>query len=283
MSPQSPQSGASTPRSKKRIVSRSLSRDSKPPSLKLVISNGTTATIPVTPALPVPTRTLPSSQPPADKELPPPPPAKSERRNTQLGPMGNQHSRSAKELARNDSLLSQSEAKVTSNRTSGTIDASPVVRRKAVPEPTLTRFKSLAELGQGPRGGKGGPMPPTSAPRKASVDSATTDVGTSKTSTDSWTSTNTAPKSSDVTVTPRDIQKVEQPSTRNVLPPTPDQDENNAAPAPPRKVFAAVGLPSNPRGRSPPSPRHMRGKSSTGFNLLKVYIHIPFPAPVLIR
>jgi hypothetical protein len=76
----------------------------------------------------------------------------------------------------------------------------------------------------------------------------------------------------------RDAPKVNQ------LPPTPEEDKFAPAPAPPRKVFTGLGLPSNPRAKGGPiSPKHVRGKSSTGFNLMKVRIHLPFPSPVLIR
>lgn len=271
LSPNSSRKDSQEQRPRKRIVSRSLSRDSKPPSLRLTTSNGSTATIPPTPALPPPTRSLASSEPSEDKDLPPPPPEKSNRRKSvKQAAMGNQQSRSAKELARNDSLLSQGEPKVSVNVSSEPSEVSPIVKRKAVPMPTIQRFKSLAELGQGPRGGKGGPMPPTSAPRKASVDSQASDVSGSD-----------ASKSTNTTIRPQREPREALPL--NQLPPTPDEDDLAPAPAPPRKVFTAVGLPSNPRAKGPASPLHMRGKSSTGFNILKVHIHIPFPAPALVR
>ncbi|OAL56659.1 hypothetical protein IQ07DRAFT_14129 [Pyrenochaeta sp. DS3sAY3a] len=249
---------------RRRIMSRSLSRESKPASLKLTVSNGSTATIPPTPAFPVQAPMLPSSPPFEDKELPPPPPEKSVRRKSVKQPdMGSQLS---KELARNDSLLSQSNNKTDGRLPSETVDAPPVVKRKALPGGTLKKFKSLAELGNGPRGGKGGPAPPTSAPRKASVDSQA--------------SNNSQSDSSSITLRGGVAQQEEtsrQEPVVNKLPPTPDEDKNitTPAPAPPRKVFTGVGLPSNPRSKAPASPLHQRGKSSTGFNILKA--HRPAP------
>ncbi|KAH7402504.1 hypothetical protein BKA66DRAFT_564419 [Pyrenochaeta sp. MPI-SDFR-AT-0127] len=265
LSPDSPRKDSVEQRPRKRIVSRSLSRDSKPPSLRLTTSNGSTATIPPTPALPPPTRSLGSSELIDEKDLPPPPPEKSIRRKSVKQPaMGTQQSRSARELARNDSLLSQGEPKVSANVSSGPGEVSPIVKRKAVPMPQVKRFKSLAELGQGPRGGRGGPMPPTSAPRKASVDSQATAV-----------SDTDASQSTDTTIRPQQEGHSNEAPALNQLPPTPDEDDVSAAPAPPRKAFTAIGLPSNPRAKGPASPLHMRGKSSTGFNILKA--HRPAP------
>jgi hypothetical protein len=71
----------------------------------------------------------------------------------------------------------------------------------------------------------------------------------------------------------------------NQLPPTSDQQppaKDAPLPAPPRKVFA--GLPSNPRSKgsgTPTSAKHMRGKSSTGFDIIKV--NIPFPQTAHIK
>lgn len=69
--------------------------------------------------------------------------------------------------------------------------------------------------------------------------------------------------------------------TEAELPPTPEEEQDTRVPVPPKKVF--TGLPSNPRIKAPASPLHFRGKSSTGFNVLKVYICLPFPSPVLVR
>lgn len=109
-------------------------------------------------------------------------------------------------------------------------------------------------------------MPPTSAPRDLSVDSQRSDAMPRKASVDSQAS-----------------MAEEQPRNMEAqLPPTPDEEqEDDKVPAPPKKVF--TGLPSNPRVKAPASPLHARGKSSTGFNVLKVYIRLPFPSPVLVR
>jgi hypothetical protein len=166
--------------------------------------------------------------------------------------MGNKLSKTDKELARNDSLLSQ-------DGKQDDVATSPVVKRKALAEQGLKKFKSLAELGSGPRGRKDVRMPPTSAPRDASVGRRAEVQKASKT----------------------------QPgepllSVQAQLPPTPDEEEDTV-PTMPKQAYK--GLPSNPRANTnaPASPMHMRGKSSTGFNVLKVYIHFPFPPPVLLR
>jgi hypothetical protein len=141
-----------------------------------------------------------------------------------------------------------------------------------VPDQGLKKFKSLAELGNGPRGRKGAPMP-TSAARDLSVDSQRSDPVSRKGSVDSQANVPyvSAPRPEEQ---PRNIE--------SQLPPTPDEEqEDTRAPAPPKKVF--TGLPSNPRVKAPASPLHFRGKSSTGFNVLKVYIRLPFPSPVLVR
>jgi hypothetical protein len=172
-----------------------------------------------------------------------------------------QQSKSQTDLARNDSLLSNGETMPAPMERPATVEAVPSVKRKALPEPAVKKFMGLGQLGTGPRGGKGGPLPPTSAPRKKSVDAQ-------------------VPASDREDGFKAQEQQREAPVV-NQMPPTPEDDKS--APAPPRKV-AALGLPSNPRARGGPiSPMHVRGKSSTGFGLLKVRIHLPFPSPVLLR
>ncbi|KAL1796824.1 hypothetical protein ACET3X_005364 [Alternaria dauci] len=254
--PASPVPG-SPPR--RRIQSRSLSRESKPASLKLTISNGSTATVPPTPVFPARSESLPSSGS-EQKDLPPPPPAKSERRRSiKQSDMGSESSLPATDLSRNDSLLSQGGSRQPAEVPTET--TSPVVKRKAIPDQGLKRFKSLAELTDGPRGRKGAPMPPTSAPRDLSVDSQRSDAMPRKASIDSQAS-------------------IAEKQPRNMaaqLPPTPDEEQENAkVPAPPKKVF--TGLPSNPRMKAPASPLHARGKSSTGFSVLKAMRPAP-PIP----
>jgi hypothetical protein len=238
-----------------------LSRDGKPASLNLVISHGSTAVIPPTPALSVRAQTFPVRT--DSKSLPsppPPPPEKSARRsNVQRKPL--QQSKSQTDLARNDSLLSNGETQPAAMERPATVEAVGSVKRKALPEPAAKKFMGLGQLGTGPRGGKGGPLPPTSAPRKKSVDAQ-------------------APATEREDSSRAEKQQHEAPVV-NQLPPTPEDDKS--APALPRKA-AALGLPSNPRARGGPiSPKHVRGKSSTGFGLLKVRIHLPFPSPVLLR
>jgi hypothetical protein len=220
----------------------------------------------MTPAFPVRSGSLPSSEPVEDKELPPPPPAKSERRlSVKQEDMGNKLSKAAKDLARNHSFLSKDGKK-------DGMETSPVVKRKALAEQGLKKFKSLAELGNGPRGRKGAPIPPTSAPREASGDRQVSKAAPPRAGVDGQTEVQESTKA-----------QPEEP-LRNVqarLPPTPDDEKDTAGPTRPKQAFK--GLPSNPRANPPASPLHMRGKSSTGFNVLKVYIHLPFPSSVLVR
>ncbi|KAG9379106.1 hypothetical protein A1F94_010875 [Pyrenophora tritici-repentis] len=252
--PLSPTSPLKDSPPRKRILSRSLSRGSKPPSLNLTVSNGSTATIPPTPALP------PRKQSVPDKDLPPAPPTKSEgRQSLRQGDMGSKMSKT-REAAKRDSLLSQGEPAQVSP---------PIVKRKAVPE-AVKKFKSLAELGNGPRGRKGAPTSRTSAQRDESVDSQRSNATARNTSVDSKRDMSTSSES----------RRNEQPRNMQAeLPPTPDEEKDEAKPpAPPKKVF--TGLPSNPRGKALASPLHMRGKSSTGFNVLKAMRPAPPPPNV---
>lgn len=228
-------------------MSRSLSRGSKPASLKLTISNGSTATIPSSPGVSVPSQSIDSTDS-ATKDLPPPPPPKSERRANEREDMGSKASKQARELARNDSLLSQGKS------TDAT--SSPIVKRKAVPESGAKSFKSLAELGNGPRGRKPAPAAPTSAPRTENVQIQTNVANTSESK-----------------------HGENLRDTQAQLPPTPDEEKDEPGSlTQPKKVF---GLPSNPRVNSLGSPVNVR--SNTGLSVLKVYIYLPFPAPVLVR
>ncbi|KAF2823574.1 hypothetical protein CC86DRAFT_372506 [Ophiobolus disseminans] len=261
LSPYSARTASPGQQSRKKILYRSLSRDAKPPSLNLVTSNGSTAIVPPTPALPIRAQTLPVPSSLQSKSLPsppPPPPAKSTRRLSAQAPMGLQQSKSQRDLARNDSLLSQGETTSSQSERPATVEAAPIVKRKALPEP-VKRFKSLAELGTGRRGGKGGPLPPTSIPQRIKTNSQTSNSSRNE-------------------VVPVQEQEVKVPASEqqrhapihNQLPPTPEEDKTSTlAPAPPPKAFTALGLPSNPRAKGGPiSPKHVRGKSSTGFNLL---------------
>ncbi|KAF1939085.1 hypothetical protein EJ02DRAFT_265940 [Clathrospora elynae] len=268
--------GASSPNLPKpptrRIVSRSLSREAKPPSLTLSISNGATAIIPPTPAFPVRSGPLSSSEAVEEKDPPPSPPAKSDRRqNVKQADMGNKLSKPVKKLARSDSLISPTEQNFEASLFSENA-ARPVVKRKVLP--VLKKFKSLAELDNGPRGRKGAIIPPTSAPRKASIDSQAADTALGKVRGDSQTDASWA-----TTEPVNKVRSDEQSRTTEAqLPPTPDEHNDMAPLAPPKKVF--TGLPSNPRLRALPSPLHMRGKSSTGFNVLKAMRPAP-PRPTM--
>ncbi|PSN69971.1 hypothetical protein BS50DRAFT_585460 [Corynespora cassiicola Philippines] len=252
----------------RRIASRSLSRSSKPPSLKLIASNGSTASLPPTPPLPaepvpsssVPSSTVPSSSVAAlsrafeNKSLPPPPPEKSARRQQQPPPsMG---AIVSKELrSRKDSIQSQDSSQDDSS-----------VKRKAVPG--LSKFKSLAELGNGPRGGKGGPLPPAPRPARKEV------PGQAAPSVPQEDSTNQQERSSKQSNASSSAVEVPEAAARpaamgSQMPPTP---EENPLPPPPKKALAPVGLPSNPRGtklQHEASIKHLRGKSSTGFDMMK--------------
>ncbi|KAF3051698.1 hypothetical protein E8E11_011257 [Didymella keratinophila] len=231
-----------TPRS--RITSRSLSRSGTPPALQLYVSNGATAHIPPTRVVYPPVQTLLSNFPDS-KELPPPPPERSiKRKEVQASAMGHKPSKS--ELERNDSFHSQNGDKPSEIDPSDATAIASVVKRKAIPGPGVKKFVSLLELNNGPRGGKPAAAP-TSAPRA--------DVANK-------------------------IPTREETSTNNQLPPTPPEDQS--APSPPRKALVGAGLPSNPRTKQPMSPLHTRGKSSSGFNILKAQRPAP-PVPTMKR
>jgi hypothetical protein len=205
--------------------------------------------------------TIPSSSAPDGKELPPPPPERSIKRKEVQAAAIKGHQPSKSELERNDSFHSQSEGKGSEHGPSETTGATSPVKRKAVPGAGVKKFVSLLELNNGPRGGKPAPAP-TSAPRKMNAGQETGVVQNS----------NAAPSK---------IPVRKEVASSNQLPPTPPEDKS--VPSPPRKALVGAGLPSNPRTKTPMSPLHTRGKSSTGFNILKVLIELPFPSPVLLR
>lgn len=204
-----------------------------------------------------PVQTLPSSRALDNKELPPPPPERSiKRKELRTASKGHQHSKS--ELERNDSFHSQSEGRSSKQEPSDTAGAAPPVKRKAVPGAGVKKFVSLLELNNGPRGGKPGPAP-TSAPR-------------AEQELDIIHNSNGVPSKNPLR---------KDAGTTNHLPPTPPEEKT--APSPPSKAFVGAGLPSNPRNKQLASPLHSRGKSSTGFNILKVFIELPLPAPAFLR
>ncbi|KAF2110055.1 hypothetical protein BDV96DRAFT_220147 [Lophiotrema nucula] len=278
-----------------KILSRSISRSSKPPSLKLLASNGATAFIPPTPKLPstsepapatFPRAARPAPAPPVPRQvqeerplpdLPPPPPEKSERRKSQRSvvqaTMGNHSSKAEQEVAVRRPSQDQGVAAAQS----------PVVKRKPAPQ-VMKKFKSLAELGNGPRGR--GPRPPTRS------DDSTVTITQPSTAQSSVTQPEELPKipnpflSLEEVSDSRNAISGDRPSLPTIdvqrqpdLPPTPPSEKPASPPATiPAPIPAstrrspAIGLPSNPRSRSQDaaaSPKHARGKSSTGFNIMK--------------
>ncbi|KAF2741430.1 hypothetical protein EJ04DRAFT_3703 [Polyplosphaeria fusca] len=287
-----------------KILSRSISRSSKPPSLKLVVSNGTTAFVPPTPKTPgrsrdftppVAARPAPPAPRPRDErplpDLPPPPPEKSKRRSlvaqTSMGSNNSKESRGSKGAAEVVQSPIQSEGSQTA----------PVVKRKAVP--VAKKFVSLAELGKGPRGVKKAqqpltatkegepsglptaeaapPLPPKETTPKQDETSKPPNPFLSNEEQDAEFARSRKAISNDKPVF-KEESTPNPPSTRaqDAFPPSPPTSDKPSpppvqAPVPPRKMIP-IGLPSNPRSRSPqapPSAKHTRGKSSTGFNIMK--------------
>ncbi|KAF2007359.1 hypothetical protein P154DRAFT_558631 [Amniculicola lignicola CBS 123094] len=253
----SPDRNDSPHQSPNKIIFRAMSRSSKPPSLKLVRSNGSTATLDYSPPAPAP---VPSHDPFADpspaarvpsteristeRPLPPPPPEKSARRQQSNASMGHRGSKEAGE--------GQEER-----------GRSPEVKRKALPTQAVKKFMSLAELRGGPRanrrpssgdeavprkpvGGDRPVLPPPVSEREASI----SPERTSKQSTLS-----SAPA-------PAPAPAPQLPPKPAALPAIPQNlKAERPAPAPPKKNGFMGGLPTNPK--------HSRGKSSTGFDMLK--------------
>lgn len=194
--------------------------------------------------------------------------------------MGNQVSK--ERPARTDSVQSQEAMKneMESSRPV-TSQSSTEVKRKPVPA-VQKGFRSLADLGSGPRGGKGGPLPLMVKPRKQSVDREETKSEDSTSMTQERAS-----KASTKSQAESDTGLVQQKPlpTLNQMPPTP-QEESSLPTPPPKKAgpFMGMGLPSNPRAKGQETPKHVRGKSSTGFDMMKVCIAIaplrrsPFPS-----
>ncbi|KAJ4357549.1 uncharacterized protein N0V89_002125 [Didymosphaeria variabile] len=179
----------------------------------------------------------PFTAPADEKDLPPPPPEKSTRR--QQSAMGNQSS--TVRSPRKDSLHSQD----------GKDDMEPV-RRKPLP-----KFTSLADLGNGPRGGKGGPLPQPRA-RKQSLEDTEDDRGRTMVRNDG---AETVPRENAPPKLREQPTPMVAPRIVNPLPPTPKDESVAAAPIPSKKPFGGMGLPSNPK--------HKKGKSDTGFDVLK--------------
>ncbi|KAL1611781.1 hypothetical protein SLS60_000001 [Paraconiothyrium brasiliense] len=181
----------------------------------------------------------PFNTPAEQKELPPPPPEKSTHR--QQSAMGNQSSTARS--PRKDSLHSQD----------GKEDMEPV-RRKPLP---LPKFTSLADLGNGPRGGKGGPLPQPRA-RKQSLEDTENDRGRTMVRNDG---AETVPRENAPPKLRDQPTPMAAPRIVNPLPPTPKDEPIAAPPTSSKKPFGGMGLPSNPK--------HKKGKSDTGFDVLK--------------
>ena len=229
-----------------------MSRNSKPPSLKLLKSNGATAIIPQSPAPPAPAKDkYPYSEKVEERPLPPPPPPKSERRKSS---MGNGNSKSD----RRDSKEPQDSRPVEN-----TAQAAPApVKRKPVP---VMKGFSLADLGAGPRGKKPVANEQDNSRRPLVARS------------ENETSARSAASGYRVNLSKQELPAppVQQVKEEAPLPPPPSEKPQPALPSQPRK---AIGLPANPRVRSQESSmnnKHVRGKSSTGLDIMKVYI--PFP------
>ncbi|KAF2709467.1 hypothetical protein K504DRAFT_455181 [Pleomassaria siparia CBS 279.74] len=273
-----------------KIVYRSLSRSSKPRELKLTVSNGSTAVVPSAPALPAPSIIVPSPTVAVSKPLPvpvpepgseekqplppPPPPEKSTRRQPSV--MGNVQAKIQRD--RKDSVESQD--------VQGALSQSPpVVKRKALPD--LRKFKSLADLGVGPRGGKNGPLPPMPASKNSSQDSFATITPASMAQERSSKASIRSQSSEGISRKPVPVPvpvPVPGPVIVAQLVPTPGEQQLDTTPAPPKKTFT-LGLPPNPRARgqeTPTSAKHVRGKSSTGFDLINSQTNTK-PAPVSTR
>ena len=281
-----------------------MSRKKAPASLKLRKSNGTTAAVPSSPpAPPAPAKDQYSaSEEKFDERPPPPPPKKSERRKSQRQESSSMGNRTSKEETRRDSKDPEDD-QAQAQRS----QAVQAVNRKPLPPPSSTKkFPGLADLQQGPRGRSTAPKHTTAS----SVDSASTvpqpqqDVRRpspprkeesrrpSPHRKDAVQRKPTPPRPSEEEA-PRNALSGIRPtfSAESQLPPTPDEQpaappKDSSLPLPPRKVFA--GLPSNPsprmKGPDPPTPtsvKHTRGKSSTGFDLMKV--NIPFPSKAYLK
>lgn len=279
-----------------------MSRSSKPPSLKLLASNGSTAAAP-TPAPPTPAKdesSLPrSSKSSNERPLPPPPPAKSERRLSQRQAQATMGSQSSKTERRDSKEPQESENAVSRENPDPRAQSSQATKRKPLPGAGLTKkFVSLADLQKGPRGRSVAPKPTTSSTEPVAATAQPAQEYPQRPSVPSKDQNSplpSIPRQPSEEATSRNALSGHRPtfsksSLPSELPPTPDEQppEPQAparapapAPPPPRKVFA--GLPSNPRAKSAETPtnvKHVRGKSSTGFDMMKVSITFPPPAHI---
>lgn len=281
------------------IVSRSITRSSKPPSLKLLGSNGATALVstPLAPQAPAkdrrPSTTTTIQQSLDERPLPPPPPEKSIRRKSIKKPgatMGNIASKLDRRDSKEPEKSVDAKDEQRSSQTSQTSQASQATKRKPLPGSNLMKkFPSLADLKNGPRGRK----PSTTSTerdsvssRKSSQDSTQTITPASQAAAYRKASVSRSPaeEATSRTALSGHRPNLSKSSQLSGLPPTPDDlpTEKIAPPPPvPRKVY--VGLPSNPRARRQepqPSVKHVRGKSSTSFDMVKVCLAFPAPAHI---
>ncbi|KAH7126754.1 hypothetical protein B0J11DRAFT_285406 [Dendryphion nanum] len=239
-----------------KIVYRSMSRNSKPPSLKLLKSNGATAIIPQSQAPPAPAKDIYSSlNSIQDRPLPPPPPPKSERRQSSMG-------NGTSKPERRDSKDPQDSRSIDS---SASVSVPPVKRK---PVPAAKGF-SLADLGAGPRGRK--PVAnEQDNPRRPSVARSENETPAPR-----------APSANRANLSKQELPAppIHQDKAEAPLPPPPPEKEQLTLPPAPRK---ALGLPSNPRAKGQDtsmSSKHIRGKSSTGLDIMKVYTYLSPPKP----
>jgi len=221
---------------------------------------------------------VPAPEPPVVEErpLPPPPPEKSVRRQQQPVAEGNQSNILGERKGSIDSR-----AGVVNQERSETPELTSFVKRKAIP-----KFKSLADLGVGPRGGKNGPKPPVAPTKNKSNESVATITMAAIAQERAAKASNRSQSVEEVSRKPLPPIRptVSAIEARTELPPTPDEQlPDIPPPAPPKKV---LGLPSNPRARNqetPTSAKHTRNKSSTGFNLINSKVYILPPKRVYIR
>ncbi|KAF2275896.1 uncharacterized protein EI97DRAFT_60161 [Westerdykella ornata] len=284
--------------SRTRIISRSMIRQSKPPSLKLLASNGSTAIVPPSPvpqAPPAPPKEQPSfpprSQSLQDRPLPPPPPEKSELRvsiqRDSRSTMGHHQSKSSRKDSKGpDDLQEPPRPKEVSPQ-----ERTAKIARKPLPQPSFPkRFASLADLKNGPRGKLAAAA---AAASKLIGTDPETDLDSSRATGVSEEQPVTAfervSKTSQRSAPEREApsQTASSATRTNNLPPTPDDlpavvDNNNntdtskriGLPGAPRRIYP--GLPSNPRRSktqaqevAPPARTSQGNKSDAGSRVVK--------------
>ncbi|ORY08731.1 hypothetical protein BCR34DRAFT_389811 [Clohesyomyces aquaticus] len=238
-----------------KIVSRSMSRNSKPASLRLLTSNGATAKLPssprpnvdlssspITPAT-ANTTTRRSSEDRPLPSLPPPPPQKSERRN----------------LTRDDG-----EAEIVGNlQSKGSNDDSQESRQrnpdvsKPLPAPAVKRkpLQTLADL-SGPRGRKMGAKPPTAVLQNEAKGAA--NQGTLRPAPPAPSN----PTQASEDVAPRNAMSGDRPRISPARAQVPASEEPAPRSLQPQRPF--VGLPSRPSPRPRQSQENSEHTPITG-------------------